>query len=765
MASSKLRVDSPSLFEFGSSVSKTMPSIPERGRWARKITYWCGVAVFGIAILSILGWIMESRQLLQFGTHSAPIRLSTGVAFFCMAAIIGALRAEYFRCSFILSLLVFAFSISTLIQYFFGVSFGLDTIFQTASEAANGSFPGRMSLNASSGLAIASIVSASLGSPARHLVRSPAFSLISILIVAIGAAGFFGHIAGVQAAYSWGLTNPMGVGASFGLIFLGVALTALAWDRFFSLSPSIRELWRSITIYSVLGVLIVAFLSAVFAIFPFFAQLQIFAQENVKHVSDVRAASVGESFQAFRTEAKRFSEVINIEVLSPHFRTASRRAELERLLESGQSILGYERRRAGKEVMVSLGVKIPAGLFEESLETSSIVGPVLIGSNQYFFMSTRFSLSGNEYEDLFLFGVDRLEEALAAQSGSIGAYELYLTRRRSPTQESIYRYDARLHRLTRLADKDESRFTTALSQMARGGVDVFRTSSLESQILYLAYAKIPLSAHGVVAAASSKQLYHRLNQQLAEFVSAAIMLVLLGSLGMFFLVRDLVSHAELLQERADLDGQRVRESLEEKEILLKEIHHRVKNNLQVISSLLQLQSRRIQAEPLKRAFEDSQDRVRSIALIHEMLYQSDQMSRVPLKAYIRQLTSQLVSSYGLSALISVEVTGAELELDLDTAIPTGLLLNEIVTNALKHAFQGRSDGKIEISTHLEHDTLVLRVQDNGIGITPHNTDESSTTSLGMRLIEALIAQLEGTLERKDGDGTLYILRIPLADGL
>ncbi|MDY6782792.1 MAG: PAS domain S-box protein [Cyanobacteriota bacterium] len=208
-------------------------------------------------------------------------------------------------------------------------------------------------------------------------------------------------------------------------------------------------------------------------------------------------------------------------------------------------------------------------------------------------------------------------------------------------------------------------------------------------------------------------------------------------------------------------------SLQEKEILLKEIHHRVKNNLQVICSLLNLQMRSIKNQTVLSKFQDSQNRIRTMALIHEKLYQSQNFSKISFSEYIRDLIDNLFQTYIVKASnvkLIFELNDCFF-LDIDTAIPCGLIVNELISNSLKYAFPGNKKGKIRIQTHSnEENNLVLAIGDNGKGIPPE-IDPLTANSLGLKLVRNLTNQLRGELEIKRDCGThfkLTLTRIKLA---
>lgn len=222
-------------------------------------------------------------------------------------------------------------------------------------------------------------------------------------------------------------------------------------------------------------------------------------------------------------------------------------------------------------------------------------------------------------------------------------------------------------------------------------------------------------------------------------------------LGFFTLVQDLT-------ERKVAEEQ-IKASLAEKVLLLKEIHHRVKNNLQIISSLLYLQSEQSGDPQMQARLQDSQNRVRSMALIHEKLYQAQDQARVDVAEYIQNLTSHLFHTYRSQASnVKLQVVVEQLYLGIDTAMPCGLIINELMSNSLKHAFPDGRSGEIHISLSREPAGYCnLIVGDTGVGL-PATFNPLETTSLGLQLVHALVAQLDGELELIQGDKTEYRIR-------
>jgi PAS domain S-box-containing protein len=205
--------------------------------------------------------------------------------------------------------------------------------------------------------------------------------------------------------------------------------------------------------------------------------------------------------------------------------------------------------------------------------------------------------------------------------------------------------------------------------------------------------------------------------------------------------------------------ERIGAALAEKVVLLKEVHHRVKNNLQVICSLLDLQSDYILDEQSRNSFRESQDRIRSMALVHERLYESQDFASIDFAAYIRDLSSHLFTSYLADpGRITLNIDVAGIAMGIDKAIPCGLIINELVSNALKHAFPDNLSGEISIRFSVdEDDWITLTVVDTGVGIPP-GLDFKNTGSLGLQLVNMLTRQLNGQISMENSTGTAFTIR-------
>jgi two-component sensor histidine kinase len=208
-------------------------------------------------------------------------------------------------------------------------------------------------------------------------------------------------------------------------------------------------------------------------------------------------------------------------------------------------------------------------------------------------------------------------------------------------------------------------------------------------------------------------------------------------------------------------AQRLSASLNQKEVLLREVYHRVKNNLQVISSLLNLQSVSIRDPETLGLFRDTQDRVRSMALVHEKLYRANDLCKIDFADYAQQLVAMLARSYQTQGCrVNLRFNLQKISLNLDTSIPCGLILNELVSNALKYAFKGMPGGEPpELRVKLEMagpGTYLLVVADNGVGL-PAEVDVFNTATLGLQVVTMLTEQLSGTIEVDRSHGASFKL--------
>ena len=249
-----------------------------------------------------------------------------------------------------------------------------------------------------------------------------------------------------------------------------------------------------------------------------------------------------------------------------------------------------------------------------------------------------------------------------------------------------------------------------------------------------------------------------LDQGSATFFIYAFLLIGLASLILTFTYTRTNQNKKidnLITEQYDLH-----EKLKEKDMLLKEVHHRVKNNLQTVCSLLNMQSRGTDDEQMKNLIKSSQNRVMAMSMVHEMLYLRDDLTAIDYKPYVFKLTEYLVKSVkGPDSKVKLAIDIPDIVLGIDTAIPLGLLINETITNSLKYGIRDDAEGEIHIELKKQDENdYILAIGDNGVGIAD-SVDPKTTKSLGLKLIHNLARQLKGSITRDwSREGTNYIVR-------
>jgi PAS domain S-box-containing protein len=219
--------------------------------------------------------------------------------------------------------------------------------------------------------------------------------------------------------------------------------------------------------------------------------------------------------------------------------------------------------------------------------------------------------------------------------------------------------------------------------------------------------------------------------------------------------------------RKEMEDQ-IKASLREKEVLLKEVHHRVKNNMQVISSLIGLQSQQAKDRDVKCMFKDSKNRIKSMALIHENLYRSESMENIHISGYVKSLVEGLKNSYSNNS-VDINIQVDDVLMNIDQAIHCGLIINELVSNSLKYAFNQNNDphhkkisseitnnAQIDISISSQEETILMKIKDNGVGF-PDGLDYKKDGSLGLKIVDTLVDQLGGNIEFDGSEGAEFTI--------
>jgi len=245
---------------------------------------------------------------------------------------------------------------------------------------------------------------------------------------------------------------------------------------------------------------------------------------------------------------------------------------------------------------------------------------------------------------------------------------------------------------------------------------------------------------------------------LAGIILLLVVIVFLILINYFSKKREKEMYAK--NEQIKLQNSQIEQSLKEKEVLIKEIHHRVKNNLQIITSMLSLQISKEEGKESEDTLREAKQRISSIALTHQMLYQNPNISNIPVNEYIENLVRQIESSIPHSNIeLITDLKPNTRKVNIDNAVPLGLVINELLTNAFKHAFAGIKNGIIRVTLYENNDNCVIAVSDNGIGL-PKDFNLTASKSLGMDLIHILAEQLEAVLKIENKNGSNFILEIP-----
>ncbi len=298
------------------------------------------------------------------------------------------------------------------------------------------------------------------------------------------------------------------------------------------------------------------------------------------------------------------------------------------------------------------------------------------------------------------------------------------------------KYEEAFNSLNQFVEKNEKELNENITKQITGLNIQFETEKKENQIALLSTEK----------KLADQKLKAARKQNIAAVITA-----LLFSILSYYIFR--------LWNKTKHQNEIIKKSLSEKETLLKEIHHRVKNNLQFISSLLNLQARHVEDVKAIAALQEGQNRVKSMALIHQNLYQEQNLTGIEVKKYLEILIKNLFQSYNISPdRIQLESDIDPLNLDVDTMIPLGLVLNELISNSLKYAFPGDKNGKILIRLKEEKNMLLLEVRDNGVGISEISKNQLGK-SFGYRMINAFSNQLDAQLRVENDNGTVVSLQI------
>jgi len=228
-------------------------------------------------------------------------------------------------------------------------------------------------------------------------------------------------------------------------------------------------------------------------------------------------------------------------------------------------------------------------------------------------------------------------------------------------------------------------------------------------------------------------------------------------------ILSLKNQQHILEKEVNLRNQSedlLKKSLHEREVLLAEIHHRVKNNLAIISALINMQKDNLKDERSKQIFEETKNRIYAMALIHNLLYENNSFAKIDFVRYVSKFCTNISQSYQMCDRIKIVQQIEDIEIDINISVPLALMLNELMTNAFKHAFNGQKDGTITIElSNISNQSYRFRVSDNGIGMDENNL---KSNTMGMDLINSLVDQVDGTISYKKNNGSHFTITLPIA---
>jgi len=350
------------------------------------------------------------------------------------------------------------------------------------------------------------------------------------------------------------------------------------------------------------------------------------------------------------------------------------------------------------------------------------------------------------------------EQLAALIPDSIVVVSAYHNETREAEVKAVAGRETRIHEAHKILGHKVLGMRTVLdTESARERLYRGKLVKVEGGLNEISFQKLPLSICRVLEKlVGIKTIYSiGFTHKGSLFGAAAILLKKESELKNREVIEAFINQTAVALQRWHAE-QKIAGSLKEKEILLREIHHRVKNNMQIISSLLRLQSRGYKDESIRALFQSSQNRIKSMALIHESLYRSSDLTQIDFQKYVASLTGHLKTMYRDGAEnIHLDIDIEETFLNINQAIPLGLILNELISNSLKHGFPHRSEGTIQVFMRPgKGKTFHLTVSDNGIGF-PKNLDLHNSDTLGMQLVSDLIRQIDGSIHLEKGPGTRF----------
>ncbi|HAV63579.1 MAG TPA: hypothetical protein DCY13_14585 [Verrucomicrobiales bacterium] len=743
-----------------------------------------------LGALVLFGWHTGQRSLLQISADFAPMQYNTALCFVLAGGGLLAALHQFPRVALGAGALLAAFAAITLAQYALSADFGIDQIFMRHYVTVESSHPGRFAPNTGVAFLLFGVGLMWTGWPWPVPGKTSFPALMGTVVIALGVVSLFGYLTGIRATYGWGQLTRMAVHTAGGFLVLGMGLLTWSWQAR-DLSNGVPPNWWPTALS--LGAVTVALV-------VWQAMLALATATDAEQESGLRTLgglSLGVGLLIALLAGWGASAARAVRVRATELQSVNRRLEREveeRKRAEAETSLS-ERQLSDAQSLARLGSwswDLTSNQVTNSAELYRIYGlevqPSGVHFNQ-FLDRTHPEDVGHVHQvinraikdhqpfqhDLRIVRPDGTVRALhsrghvltdvAGRATQMVGVCLDVTEERERQQElqaSQARFQALFQsapdailvvdgrgRITLLNDQTEQLFGYGRDELIGRTVETlvparFAAAHVKHRREYSDHSR--LRAMGADLELSGRR------KDGTEFPVDIMLspLELNDQRFVIAIVRDITERREA--------SDAIRRSLHEKELLIQEIHHRVKNNLQVISSLLNLQARRAPNAATRDSFREARQRVQAMALIHEKLNRSSDVSRIELAGYMESLLRMLFATYDMSSGRIRLVTEIDpIELSVDTAVPVGLIVNELVANALQHAFPSGQPGTITVEHRISPDGLhVLGIGDDGAGLRDMKID-GHAGSLGLRLVQILARQLDATLEMNNKNGTRYRL--------
>ncbi len=740
----------------------------------------CTLAAIAIGGVVFLAWQFPHSSLLGESENSAAMSSTAALCLLLSGIAMLFLNGVRRRATLILTSALFIVSLCKLLEWGVGFDSGLEQLLSSSQSYAERLSSRSMAFNTAFCFVLCAIGIYLLN------LRNSTFNtcigamFIGLLLSAVAGLSLYGHLLDIETAYTWGSVSGMAFQTAVGLGLLGVGLAVRGWSCYFGRESDVLSLTRAIRVVAVVGVLLIALMSTMFGIVPLYDLLQTSARNHLYQVLSIKVRTVEEFVRREQAIAQQSAaDSGKRKLIESHLGNSIGQAQfgeemknvLNTTLKTSDHIVGVSVSVASSTEMLGVGREIPSNLIssdaprwptQDHLEVT-IAPPFELDGKMYFL--TRSPILDNDGRaiatEYIMTSLDTLGELVIQDLGLGRSGKLYL----GYSSENAVRVSEIKLQPSGYAELLPPAFDTVTPSNWKL---LLAKSSFYDDKRHFPGAEIKVFVPvrnldwGLIASARSIEIDSLINGRFLRVVFAVGILSLIGAAFLYGIIRTLLIRLSVADES-------VLASLREKEMLLKEIHHRVKNNLQVINSIFNLQARRTDDERLLKVFRESKGRIQSISLLHETLYRSSDLSRIDVKVYLEELAGSLTESFDTGRDVQLAVRAEDVHLDIDKAISCGLIVNELVTNCFKHAFptpipggslgNGHGPGKL-VNIQVEHvgeSELELMVQDNGIGL-PDEISVDRAQSLGLRLVNVLCSQLKGTLSISNISGTTYRIR-------